>query len=136
MRTLKKNKQKMYYSTFLGESPVYDGEYIDSDGNKFPIETGEMELSYKKPVSFNGNIVMSGGESEAVEFGIDKSQYSAILTMNIGELPIDETSLIWHETKPVISSDKKVDRHSADYTVVKVIPSLNSVRYLLKKVVK
>lgn len=135
MRTLKKNKQKMYYSILLGEVPVYE-YYTDSEGNKIPIDTGEKELSYKKPSSFRGNIAMSGGESEAVEFGIDKSQYSAVLTMDKGELPIDETSLIWFETKPVVGSDGKANQFSADYKVVKIIPSLNSVRYLLNKVVK
>ena len=125
----------MYYSILLGEVPVYE-YYTDSEGNKIPIDTGEKELSYKKPSSFRGNIAMSGGESEAVEFGIDKSQYSAVLTMDKGELPIDETSLIWFETKPVIGSGGKVNKHSADYTVVKIIPSLNGTRYLLNKVVK
>lgn len=135
MRTLKKNEQKMYYS-LLGELvPVYD-YYTDSEGNKIPLDTGEFEIGYYNPVSFDGNIAMSGGELKVVEYGVDVSQYSAVLIVEKGSLPIDETSLIWFETEPVINPGGAVDKYSADYTVVKQIPSLNGAKYLLKKVVK
>lgn len=135
MRTLDRNKQKMYYALYAGEVPIYD-YYIDQDGNKIPIDTGETQIGYSKPVEFQGNIAMSGSESENTEFGIDKSQYSAVLVVDKEELPIDETSLIWYETLPVVGISGEADANSADYTVVKVDPSLNSARYLLKKVVK
>ena len=135
MRTLKKNKQQMHYSLLLGEYPIYD-HYIDSDGNRIPVSTGESELRYALPKVFEGNIAMSGGESEAVEFGVDKSDYSAVLIVDKEELPIDETSLIWFESEPVGGSEGNIDASSSDYTVTKIIPSLNGVRYLLKKVVK
>lgn len=135
MRTLKKNKQQMYYSVLLGEYPVYD-YYVDSDGNRIPISTGESKLRYDAPKVFEGNIAMSGGESEAVEFGVNKSDYSAVLVVDKGELPIDETSLIWFESEPVAGSEENISTSSADYTVTKIIPSVNGVRYLLKKVVK
>ena len=135
MRTLKKNKQKMYYSVLLGEYPIYD-YYIDSDGNRIPVSTGESEMRYSVPKDFKGNIAMSGGESEAVEFGVNKSDYSAVLVVDKEELPIDETSLIWFESEPVDGSGEAINVSDADYTVTKIIPSLNGVRYLLKKVVK
>lgn len=135
MRTLKKNKQQMYYSVLLGEYPIYD-YYIDSDGNRIPVSTGESEMRYSVPKEFKGNIAMSGGESEAVEFGVNKSDYSAVLLVDREELPIDETSLIWFESEPVDGSDETINVSDADYTVTKIIPSLNGVRYLLKKVVK
>ena len=135
MRTLKKNKQKMYYALFSDAIPVYD-YYIDSDGNKIPLDTGEFQIGYYEPKEFHGNIAMSGGESRNVEYGIDTSQYSAVLLVGKELLPIDETSVIWFETEPVYGPDGSVDGNSADYTVVKVVPSLNEVKYLLKKVVK
>ena len=135
MRTLKKNKQEMYYSVLLGEYPIYD-YYIDSDGNRIPVSTGESEMRYSVPRDFKGNIAMSGGESEAVEFGVNKSDYSAVLVVDKEELPIDETSLIWFESEPAGGSGENIDASSADYAVTKIIPSLNGVRYLLKKVVK
>ena len=125
----------MYYALVGGLIPVYD-YYTDSEGNKIPLDTGEVEIGYYTPVSFDGNIAMSGGESENVAFGIDKSQYSAVLVTDKDLLPIDETSLIWFETEPSFISEGVVDKYSADYTVVKKIPSLNGVKYLLKKVVK
>lgn len=135
MRTLNKNKQKLWYSLFNKQIPIYD-YYEDSEGNRIQIDTGETRLVYDEPVSFFGNIAFSGGETEGVEYGIDTSQYSAVLVVDKGMLPIDETSLIWHDTEPKYDSENNVDGSSADYKVVKITPSLNSIRYVLERVVK
>lgn len=135
LRTLKKNKQKLYYALFGNTVPVYE-YYTDSDGNKIPLDTGESIIGYFEPVEFEGNISLSGSESENVEYGIDKSQYSAVLVVDKGMLPITETSVIWYESEPSTASDGYVEGNSADYQVTKVIPSLNGMKYLLKKVVK
>lgn len=144
MRTLWKNQQKMYYSLLIGEVPIYELDengkpkvaYTDDEGNIYYIETGETELEYSEPVSFFGNISMSGGESEAVEYGLNLADYSAVLVVDKGILPITETSLIWHTSPPSHKSDGNIDRFSADYSVVKVNPSLNEEKYILKKIVK
>lgn len=135
MRTLNKNKQKLRYALFGNAVPVYD-YYIDSEGNKIPLDTGEFTMGYYAPKKFKGNIATSGGESNSVEYGIDISQYSAVLIVGKELLPIDETSLIWYESEPKYNADGSVDGDSADYKVVKVLPSLNGMKYLLKKVVK
>lgn len=141
--TLDFNKQKMYYSLQDKEVPIYETDengdivyYEDLDGNRIPLETGETKKVYSEPVEFLGNIAMSGGESETVEYGIDLSQYAATLVVDKDLLPINETSIIWHKTEPVIKEDGTVDEFSADYTVVKLSPSLNFDRYILQKVVK
>lgn len=137
MRTSNKNKQTLYYALQSDEKlPIYDGFYTDEDGNQYPLYTGEKEYVYLEPVAFKGNIAMSGGESEAAEFGLNLSDYNAVLVMNKSEIPITETSLIWFENKPVYNDDGRVDEHSADYTVVKISPSLNVDKFVLKKVVK
>lgn len=137
MRTSNKNKQTLYYALQSDEKlPIYDGFYTDEDGNQYPLDTGEKEYVYLEPVAFKGNISMSGGESEAAEFGLNLSDYNAVLVMNKSEIPVTETSLIWFETKPVYRDDGRVDEHSADYTVVKISPSLNVDKFVLKKVVK
>ena len=146
MRTLKKNKQKLNYSLLVGEQPVYelddDGnkivDYIDEEGKEYYRETGEYELVYSEPVSFLGNISMSGGEIEAREYGLSVTDYDAILVMNKGELPISETSLIWHKSEVAYKNIGEVlpDANSADYRVRKVAESLNQAKYLLQKVVK
>lgn len=137
MRTSNKNKQTLYYALQSDEKlPIYDGFYTDEDGNQYPLDTGEKEYVYLEPVAFKGNIAMSGGESEAAEFGLNLSDYNAVLVMNKSEIPITETSLIWFENKPVYNDDGRVDEHSADYTVVKISTSLNVDKFVLKKVVK
>ena len=143
MMMLGQNQQKLYYSLRDTEIPVYERDeygniiyYEDSEGNKIPLETGETEIGYGKPVKFFGNIAMSGGESEAVEYGLDLSQYSAVLVTDKGLIPIDETSRIWHTTEPVVNENGYADEFSADYMVVKLSPSLNVDKYVLKKVVK
>lgn len=144
MRLLEKNKQNLKYALQVGEVPIYERDengniiYIEVDGQKVPVETGETETGYSKPVDFRGNIAMSGGEAEAKSFGVDISEYDAILLMEKDRIPIDETSLIWHtsEVKYVDKQNTIVDKKSADYSIKRVQPSLNFTRYLLKRVVK
>ena len=70
--------------------------YIEIDGVQVPVETGETELVYSEPVEFKGNISTSGGESKETEYGIDSTDYDAVLMMMKNDLPITETSIIWH----------------------------------------
>lgn len=144
MRTLMRNKQKMCYALYKGSEPTYvldeNGDkiisYIDEEGNIYYEETGEERNVYENPVEFFGNISMSGGESEAVEYGLDMSQYSAVLIVAKGSIPINETSRIWRTTEPTMNKYGTVDEFSADYTVVKVSPSLNYDKYILQRVNK
>lgn len=144
MRLLEKNKQDLKYALQVGEVPIYERDeegniiYIEVDGQKVPVETGETEVGYAKPVDFRGNIAMSGGEAEDKSFGVDISEYDAILLMEKDRIPIDETSLIWHmsEVKYADEQNTVVDRKSADYSIKRVQPSLNFTRYLLKRIVK
>lgn len=135
MRTLNKNKQTLYYANQDKTVPIYE-EYTDEDGNKYPIDTGETKLVYGEPIRFDGNIAMSGGEAEAREFGLNLADYEAVLIMSKNTLPITETSLIWHNTEPTEDSEGNTDEYSADYRIVKISPSLNFDKYVLKKVVK
>ena len=144
MRLLEKNKQNLKYALQVGEVPIYERDeygniiYIEVDGQKIPVETGETEVGYSNPVDFRGNIAMSGGEAEAKSFGVDISDYDAILLMEKDRIPIDETSIIWHtsEVKYIDKQNTIVDSKSADYAVKRVQPSLNFTRYLLKRIVK
>ena len=135
MRTLNKNKQKMQYSLYLGELPIYE-KWIDNDGIEHLIDTGEKKPTYSEPIVFYGSISMSGGESESVEYGLNLADYGAILVVAKGMLPIDETSLIWLNSEPKFEEDGTVDKTSADFSIAKVSPSLNVDKYVLKKVVK
>ena len=144
MRMLKKNKQKLHYSLFIEERPEYALdefgnkiiEYVDEEGNEYYRETGETERVYSLPVEFLGNISMSGGEAEATEFGLNTADYEAVLIVDKGLLPIDESSLIWFESEPVINDNGLVDYVTADYSIIKISPSLNVDKYVLKKTIK
>lgn len=142
MRSLKKNKQKLWYSTYADQITLYkrdengEIEYIDDgEGNQIPIEIG-TKAGYDSPVSFYANISMSSGEAKQEEYGFDIGSYEAVIVTTDKSLPIDELSLIWHTTEPIINADGTVDETTADYSVIAVKPSLNSVKYLLKKVAK
>lgn len=145
MRTLKRNKQKMFYSLQGEEIPIYETDadgniiyYEDSDGNRIPLETGETEIGYSKPVEFFSNIAMSGGEAEAQEYGLSLSDYNATLICQKGYVPITEGSLIWFKSEVGYKDiDKTIlEPNSADYTVIKVSESLSFVKYILKARVK
>lgn len=148
MRCLNKNKQKMYYSLLLGEFPNYA---LDKNGNRIvdwtDPDTGEVHYRmtgtkskrYSEPVMFKGNIAMSGGDVDRVEFGVDMAKYEAVLVTNKNQIPLTETSILWYKTSPrtkVIDGVIYADESSADYKVLKVSPSLNVDRYILDKVVK
>ena len=145
MLTLASNKQSMKYSLQGERIPIYETDedgniiyYEDFDGNKIPMETGESTTGYSQPVSFFGNIAMSGGEVDSVEFGIDVSGYDATLVVDKGMIPIDETSLIWHTSEVGYKDAEKtiVDGNTADYKVIAVKPSLNITKYILGRITK
>ena len=136
--------QPMKYALQDGRVPIYERDengdivYIEVDGEKIPVETGEYETGYSAPVDFMGNISMSGGEAEAKEFGMDIGDFDAVIVLEKDAIPITETSIIWH-TSPVKYKDEQntiVDSKSADYTVKRVSPSLNFTKVLLQRIVK
>ena len=144
MRNLRKNKQTMYYALLDKTQQIYERDecgniiYIEINGVQVPVETGEKELVYGNPVKFRGNISMSGSESKETEYGIDTTDYDAVLMMQLDELPINETSIIWYKS-PIGYKDKErtiIDDKSADYVVKKLSPSLNQFKYLLGKVLQ
>lgn len=146
METLLANEQPLKYSLQTDEqTPVYETDYNgnikyyeDSDGNKIPIETGDYEPGYSVPVEFNANISMGGSDTQQDVFGIDVSSYDATILVERDALPITETSLIWYETEPSYIDDKQtiVNWRTADYSVVKIVDSLNFTKIVLKKRVK
>lgn len=141
MRSLKKNKQKLYYSLYSEEIPVYerDGDgnikYIEVDGKQEPVPIGTM-VGYDEPAIFYANIATSGGEAEVKEYGVNSTDYEAVLVTTDKSLPITELSRIWHTSEPQRRDDGTVDGDSADYEVLKVKPSLNSMKYLLRQLPK
>jgi hypothetical protein len=142
MRTCRKNKQRLKYALYIGKSePLYildrNGEpLLDDEGNPVEDSGGTNKPIYGEPIDFCGNISFASGEAEAVAYGVSVGDYDSKLLMLKDEIPINETSLIFKESTPEYDDDGKLIRDSADFSVVKVQPSLNIVVYLLKRIVK
>ena len=146
MRTLHKNTQRMYYALQIGEVPVYqtdaDGNimyYVDSDGNKIPLETGETELGYGEHVEFLANINNKLDEVAWREYGIDNSANYAQIVVSKDELPLKAGSVIWKKSEIRYKDENKtiVNVSTADYVVKGVADEgLTEDLFLLKRNVK
>lgn len=141
MRSLSRNKQKMFYSLHGEREPIYardeDGNIIYDtlpDGQTVPRETGELTNGYQEPIEFFGNIARGAGVADTMPYGIDLSGYDAILYVPKDLLPLTEMTLIWYQSEPVMKNGK-VDESSADYRVKRVPPCLDEMTYLLEGVV-
>lgn len=135
----------MFYALQNGQTPVYqtdeDGNilyYEDSEGNSYPLETGEMTVGYEKPVMFEANIAMSGGEAQAQEYGLSVADYDAVIIADARTFPIALGTRIWHTSAVGYKDVAETipDESTADYSVVKVSQSINSTKYILKAIVK
>lgn len=133
MRTLRKNKQIIYYALKTTKDAENTTDTITVDGETVYIDEGGYEIEYSVPVPFSANIGFSGGDSINVEFGLDLSAYDAIIISDKQAIPITETSLIWFETEPPSAAN---DGSTADYSVVAVRTSLNQTKAILKRRVK
>ena len=142
MRTLAKNKVPMKYTLYEGQEDVFvkdnNGEqivdYIDEQGNIY--YRTETVLKYSEPTDFFASISMSGGESEAVEFGVDIGNYDAVVITALNEFPISETSFIWTTSEPQYTAEGRLNTSTADFRVKAVKPSLNQTKYLLSAITK
>lgn len=160
MRTLAKNKQELYYALYKGEEEEYELDengnkildYVDEDGSEYYRVTGVKIPTYFDPVSFYGNISMSGGEASTQEYGIDVTAYDALLVLDKDEIPIDETSILMFykqnfakklELYPSydLFPEKNIypgyiyEKTKEMYKVLAIKPSLNQLKVLLGRVV-
>lgn len=151
MRTLRKNQTPLKYSLQIAEIPEFETLYYEDDeGNKYPTgikPTGKTEVVYSKPIDFFASISMSGGEAEAVEYGLSTESYSAVMVTSKNAVPLVEGGIIWHTSKPelkhievevddiVLNGDYPI-KTSADYICLKKSPSLNFDKYILQAVNK
>lgn len=139
----------MMYSLQLAEIPEFD-YFEDDEGNKYPVgikPNGKTEVVYSEPIPFLASISMSGGEAEAVEYGLSIESFSAILVTEKNAVPFKEGALIWHTSKPKLKHiEVEIDdislngdypiKTSADYIVVSVRDSLNFTKAILDAVNK
>lgn len=137
MRSLKKNQQKLWYSTYANQITEYYRDsngniiYDEIDGEQIPRIKGE-KAGYNNPFSFYANISAGKGTAQEEVFGVSLD-YTNIISTSDMSLPLDEKSLVWFETEPTYNADGTVNEASADYSIVGLAKSLNNVVYALKK---
>ncbi len=143
----------MKYALQIAEIPELE-MYEDEDGNRYPMgakPNGKTEIVYGDPINFRASISMSGGEAEAVEYGLSTSDYQAVMLLPLNSVPLKEGALIWHTSEPKfkhIDLDVEIDdvaitlngnypiKTSADFVVMKLSPSLNVMKVILQAVNK
>ena len=123
MRTLARNKIRIYYANYSGKKPIKD-EY----GNL----TGEYDIVYDNPVEIKANVSAARGESTTRQFGEDEG-YDRVIVMDDPKAPINVSSVFWIDTLPEIKPDGSTET-PYDYIVKQVAPSLNSVSIAVSKV--
>lgn len=131
MRCLNRNKTSFFYALYLRKEPLLD-EY----GN----DTGQYEVVYDNPTDAKANISAAKGETSVRQFGEDVA-YDKVIVMEKPSPPIDEHSVLWIDTKPLLEEDGVLSRNDKgeiitpwDYLVVRVAPTLNSVSIAVRKV--
>lgn len=123
MRSLLRNNRTFYYAKYDGKT-----ELIDDYGNI----TGQFEIVYSMPIKTDGNISASKGEMQNQQFG-DSENYDKVIVLDNKDIPIDEYSILWVDTLPVLNDDGSTETPH-DYIVRQVARSLNSVSIAISKV--
>jgi hypothetical protein len=138
MRSLKKNKQKLYYATYSDEVPVYetdeDGKikYTEVDGELSPIPIGTM-AGYNEPVIFYANISAGKGDVQADVFGSSVDYSRTISTCDM-DCPITKLTRLWIGCEPQYNEDGSVNGDSANYEVAAPpAKSLNGIVIAIKE---
>lgn len=136
MRTLNRNKRKMWYS-----QPTSDTEivriYTDSDGKVVEIPTGEKVKTFGEPVEFRASINNKLSEVDVASYGIDNSANYSQIVVSKGYLPLNVGDVIWFKSEvkyKEINDISVVDEKSADYIVKGIADEGLSVDlYLLQR---
>ena len=138
MRSLKKNKQRLYYATYSDEVPVYetdeDGKikYTEVDGELSPIPIGTM-AGYNEPVIFYANISAGKGDVQADVFGSSVDYSRTISTCDM-DCPITKLTRLWIGCEPQYNEDGSVNGDSANYEVAAPpAKSLNGIVIAIKE---
>lgn len=144
MRFALKNQKTLYYALWHESQPIYKRDKFGHrivvaviGGTDYYEEIGQEEEFYSAPVEFKGTILEGGNNAFDTEFGIDRSEYDAVLCLAVSDYPIDEKSLIWldSEAKTILGTDH-ADTSNVDFYVRKKSKGINTVRYALKRAVR
>ena len=125
--------------------PVYERDedgnikYMLIDGVAVPVESGEYEPEYSKPVQFFNGIAGKLSKSVIKAFGIDDSSTYAQMDCLANEYPFGEGTYIWRKSEIQYKDAEKtiVDVSSADYIIENVLDEgIQFWNYLLQRTLK
>lgn len=138
---LDQNKRKLYYANYSEDVVDYkrdlDGNIIYTKVNgKEEAVMGDPVSCYTEAVEFEANISFDSGETKQSEYGLNTTDYNAVISADKEELPFNEQTLIWSDSEPKYDGNSRVIPETADYKVVAIKTSLNEERFFLKKQVK
>lgn len=143
MRSLRRNKQKIYYALNTGEAAVYakdsNGDVIYDtmpDGTSVARVTGGKTQTYGTPTEAWVNIAVGAAALKASPYGFNFSGYTGVkefdakMVTMIDEYPINEGALIWFQSDP---PDEVTYATEADYVVIAAYNTLNESSFVLQK---
>lgn len=125
--------------------PVYERDengnikYMIIDGVSVPVESGEYEPEYSKPVQFFNGIAGKLSKSVMKSFGIDDSSTYAQMDTLANEYPFGKGTYIWRKSEIQYKDTDKtiVDVSSADYIIENVLDEgIQFWNYLLQRTLK
>lgn len=121
MKTLNRNKRKLYYCLYQDAE-----EIVDEYGNA----TGQYRPVYEEPVELYANISHATGYAQTEQFG-NLDSYDKVIVTDWIECPIDENTVLFVDKEPEHNTEGEL---MFDYTVRRVAKSLNSVSIAISKV--
>lgn len=115
MRSLHRNKRKIYYANRVSEQVLYD-EYGNETGESVPLYGATKELLC--------NVSAASGEDAVQAFG-SFTGYSRTICVADTSCPISEESIVWFDVAPP---------KAHNYIVVRKADSKNGIMYALQEV--
>lgn len=122
MRTLDKNKQPIWYATYIGKT-----ELIDEYGNS----TGQYQITYSAPQKAMWSVSFVDSDAEVQMFGIEAKSTVRIVAQKRG-FSLTETSILWIGKEPPKPFNPVEPKHN--YVVAGIRPSLNELVFYAKRV--
>ena len=123
MRFSERNRQPVWYSTFVSKTEIVD-EYENT--------TGEYKITYSAPVKAAWNVSVVESEADIAMFGVQAIDTIVGVGGRAG-FPLDETSILWYGITPEIKQDGTTDT-AFNYRVVGIRRTLNELRFYAQKI--
>ena len=115
MRSLNKNKRKIFYALYIGDEAIMD-EY----GN----ETGERNPLYGEKTELRCNVSAASGNEAVLAFG-SMTNYTRVICVADNACPLAENALVWFGVD---------DTAPNNYIILRKADSKNGILYALQEV--